>query len=102
MTLPVEVDTTPIRGAWLADGFGGPTRVTKLDGGPVWTAPVVVVGCGVVVGAVLGGTTCGAGLVTGGCGWFTVGVAPRPYRPRPIPTPAASSTPLTDSAATRR
>jgi hypothetical protein len=34
MTLPVAVDTTPTRGAWLADGFGGPTRVTKLDGGP--------------------------------------------------------------------
>src|SRR5215207_1591386 len=99
MTLPVEVDTTPTRGAWLADGFGGPTRVTKLDGGLAWTAPVVVVGCGLVVGAVLGGTTCGAGLVTGGCGRVTVGVVPR--RPGAIPMPPAASTPVTARAATR-
>jgi hypothetical protein len=51
--------------------------VTKLDGGPAATGPVVVVGWGVLVGVgagVVAGGLTGARLVTGGFGWSTVGV----------------------------
>jgi hypothetical protein len=87
----VDVDTTATRGGRVAEELGGPTRVTKLDGGPAATAPGVVVGSGLVAGA---------GLVTGGLGWSTVGVVGS-RRPIPIPMPPATSAPVTARAASR-
>src|SRR6266511_3855586 len=98
-TLPVAVETTATRPPRSAANVPGTSPRTAAAAPVVLVGLVVLVARGRVVAVVE--VTVGAGFVTGGGGWFTVGVVPRPCRPRPIPRPAASRTPVTDSAATR-